>query len=55
MADSDDDTPQLSSNALAALQEFLSEQQAAQELMAGGAQENADAPMVEEDWVGKII
>lgn len=55
MGDSDDDTPQLSSHALAALQEFYTEQEAARQLMQQAEQGDATATMVQEDWVGLIF
>lgn len=46
MSDGDDDPPKLSAHALAALQEFYTEQQAA---ILGG--ETGETPVIPEDWV----
>ena len=47
MADSDDDdVPQLSQNAMAALQEFYAERTSSQQ-----ATEEVSSPVIEENWV----
>ena len=51
MSDSDDDVPQLSAHALAALQEFYTEQKQAEDNMAALQLGQTKAEMPEEDWV----
>lgn len=48
--DSDDDVVQLSSHAMAALQEFYAEQKQKEELAASQEPKNVD---IDEDWVSK--
>lgn len=53
MNDSDDDVPQLSSEALAALQEFYIEQQQKEEIKIKEESSNYCIGSIEENWVSR--